>query len=70
MNQRLLNAVNSLQNVLDNQKGESIEQLTATLLGTGDFGEAEIPAALWTLISEGLAEIRDGKVYLSEAAAV
>ena len=68
MNQRLLNAVHALENTLGASNGESMDELMHKLLGSDDFGEAEIPAAVWTLVSEGLAEIENGKVHLTEAA--
>jgi hypothetical protein len=68
MNQRLLKAVEALEGVLDASNGETMEELMHKLLGSEGFGEAEIPAAVWTLVSEGLAEIENGRVHLTEAA--
>jgi len=68
MNQKLLKAVEALEGVLDVSNGETMENLMRRLLGSKDFGEAEIAAAVWMLVSEGLAEIEDGKVHLTEAA--
>jgi hypothetical protein len=67
MNQRLLNAVEALEGVLDASNGETMKELMHKLSGSEGFGEAEIPAAVWTLVSDGLAEIENGRVHLIEA---
>ena len=68
MNRRLLNAVQALESELHASNGETMDELMNKLQGSADFGEAEIPAAVWTLVSEGVAKIEDGKVHLTEAA--
>ena len=65
MNRRLLKAVQALECELHASNGETMDELMNKL--QGDFGEAEIPAAVWTLVSEGVAKIEDGKVHLTEA---
>jgi hypothetical protein len=67
MNQRLLVAEEALENFLRCSEGETMEQLTAKLLGSCDFGEAELRAAIWTLVSAGVAEVDRGRVQLAAA---
>jgi len=44
-----------------------MEELMVKLLGSPEFGEAELRAAIWTLVSAGVAEVEKGKVHLAQA---
>lgn len=67
MNQRLLKAEDALAEVLRQSQGETMEELMVKLLGSPEFGEAELRAAIWTLVSAGVAEVEKGKVHLAQA---
>lgn len=43
--------------------------LMGKLLGSQEFDEAELRAAVWTLVSSGVAEVEQGKVHLAHAEA-
>jgi hypothetical protein len=65
MNKRLLNAIQALETTLGTSQGESMDELMHKLLISEDFGEAELRAAVWTLVSDGVAEVENGKVHLA-----
>jgi hypothetical protein len=68
MNSKLLKAVEALEGVLSASNGETMEELMRKLLGSEEYGEAEIRAAIWTLVADGLAEVENGKVLLAPTA--
>jgi hypothetical protein len=47
-----------------------MDDLISKLDGSPDFDEAEIRAAVWTLVSSGLAEIDKDHVHLAPVEAV
>jgi hypothetical protein len=69
MNERLLKAEDALANVLRRSEGETMGDLMGKLLGSPEFDEAELRAAVWTLVSSGVAEVEKGKVHLAPAEA-
>jgi hypothetical protein len=69
MNPRLLKAEEALEGVLRASEGETMGDLMGKLLGSPDFVEAELRAAIWTLVSSGVAEVEKGRVHLAHAEA-
>lgn len=64
MNRRLLLAEEALENLLGASGGATMNGLIERLQGSPDFDEAEIRAAVWTLVSSGRAELDKDVVHL------
>lgn len=67
MDEKLLKAEEALAEMLRHSEGETMKALKDKLLDSPDFGEAELRAAVWTLVSSGVAEVEKGKIHRASA---